>query len=64
MKNGWMLLFGARWQPLHPLLDDHPVLYVSSANLTGHPPAADTGTALAMFPPTVTPTPVYAICTV
>ncbi|MFD4242412.1 Sua5/YciO/YrdC/YwlC family protein [Streptomyces sp. NPDC058525] len=53
VKDGWMLLFGARWQPLHPLLDDHPVLYVSSANLTGHPPAADTGEALAMFPPTV-----------
>ncbi|MFD7081589.1 Sua5/YciO/YrdC/YwlC family protein [Streptomyces sp. NPDC002181] len=53
VKDGWMLLFGARWQPLHTLLDDHPVLYVSSANLTGHPPAADTGEALAMFPPAV-----------
>ncbi|MFE2141138.1 Sua5/YciO/YrdC/YwlC family protein [Streptomyces sp. NPDC059456] len=53
VKDGWMLLFGARWQPLHPLLDGHPVLYVSSANLTGRPPAADTGDALAMFPPTV-----------
>ncbi|MFE6836710.1 Sua5/YciO/YrdC/YwlC family protein [Streptomyces sp. NPDC057705] len=53
VKDGWMLLFGARWQPLHPLLDDHPVLYVSSANLTGCPPAADTGEALAMFPPSV-----------
>ncbi|MFE7546411.1 Sua5/YciO/YrdC/YwlC family protein [Streptomyces gardneri] len=53
VKDGWMLLFGARWQPLHPLLDDHPVLYVSSANLTGRPPAADTGEALAMFPPAV-----------
>ncbi|MFD5408399.1 Sua5/YciO/YrdC/YwlC family protein [Streptomyces nojiriensis] len=53
VKDDWMLLFGTRWRPLHPLLDDHPVLYVSSANLTGHPPAADTGEALAMFPPTV-----------
>ncbi|MFE0649394.1 Sua5/YciO/YrdC/YwlC family protein [Streptomyces sp. NPDC059534] len=53
VKDGWMLLFGARWQPLHPLLDDHPVLYVSSANRTGRPPVADTGEALAMFPPTV-----------
>ncbi|MFC9397394.1 Sua5/YciO/YrdC/YwlC family protein [Streptomyces sp. NPDC057027] len=53
VKDGWMLLFGARWQPLRPLLDDHPVLYVSSANRTGRPPAADTGEALAMFPPTV-----------
>ncbi|MGW4698938.1 hypothetical protein [Streptomyces sp. NPDC004285] len=52
-KDGWILLFGARWQPLRPLLDDHPVLYVSSANRTGHRPAADTGAALAMFPPTV-----------
>ncbi|GHG41801.1 hypothetical protein [Streptomyces zaomyceticus] len=53
VKDGWMLLFGARWQPLHSLLDDHPVLYVSSANITGSPPAADTAGALAMFPPTV-----------
>lgn len=52
-KDGWMLLFGARWQPLRPLLDDHPVLYVSSANRTGHPPAATTAEALAMFPATV-----------
>ncbi|GAA4992394.1 hypothetical protein GCM10023205_76130 [Yinghuangia aomiensis] len=52
-KDGWMLLFGARWQPLRPLLDDHPVLYVSSANRTGHPPAATTAEALAMFPDTV-----------
>ncbi|MFJ1565731.1 hypothetical protein ACIOG8_16115 [Streptomyces erythrochromogenes] len=51
VKDGWMLLFGARWTPLLPLLDDHPVLYVSSANLTGRPSAADTGEALAMFPP-------------
>ncbi|MFE5489156.1 hypothetical protein ACFQ7Z_04225 [Streptomyces virginiae] len=53
VKDGWMLLFGARWQPLHPLLDDHSVLYVSSANATGRPPAAHTAGALAMFPPTV-----------
>ncbi|MGA4545136.1 Sua5/YciO/YrdC/YwlC family protein [Uniformispora flossi] len=52
-KDGWMLLFGARRQPLRPLLDDHPVLYVSSANRTGHPPAATTAEALAMFPDTV-----------
>ncbi|MEU8775486.1 hypothetical protein [Streptomyces sp. NPDC048606] len=53
VKDGWMLLFGARPRPLRPLLDDHPVLYVSSANRTGHPPAGDTDSALAMFPPTV-----------
>ncbi|MER5813675.1 hypothetical protein ABT143_36830, partial [Streptomyces sp. NPDC002033] len=53
VKDGWMLLFGARWRPLRPLLDDHALLYVSSANLTGRPPAADTAGALAMFPATV-----------
>ncbi|WP_017569068.1 L-threonylcarbamoyladenylate synthase [Nocardiopsis halotolerans] len=53
VKDGWVLLFGTRWQPLRPLLDDHPVLYVSSANRTGHPPAATTGEALAMFPAAV-----------
>ncbi|MEW2041286.1 Sua5/YciO/YrdC/YwlC family protein, partial [Streptomyces sp. NPDC005534] len=52
-KAGWALLFGARWQPLRPILDEHPVLYVSSANLTGRPPAATTADALAMFPATV-----------
>ncbi|WP_444960452.1 hypothetical protein [Nocardiopsis sp. M1B1] len=52
-KDGWVLLFGARWQPLRPLLDDHPVLYVSSANRTGSPPVATTGEALAMFPAAV-----------
>jgi L-threonylcarbamoyladenylate synthase len=52
-KDGWMLLFGARWEPVRPLLDDHPVLYVSSANRTGRPPAAHTDEALAMFPATV-----------
>ncbi|MFD5872049.1 hypothetical protein [Streptomyces sp. NPDC060322] len=52
-KDGWVLLFGARWQPLRSLLDEHPVLYVSSANRTGHQPAATTEEALAMFPTTV-----------
>ncbi|MBT1189645.1 hypothetical protein HET69_38110 [Streptomyces sp. CJ_13] len=52
-KDGWVLLFGARWQPLAPLLDEHPVLYVSSANRTGHPPAATSAEALAMFPASV-----------
>ncbi|MFJ5230933.1 hypothetical protein ACIQBJ_13680 [Kitasatospora sp. NPDC088391] len=53
VQDGWMLLFGARWEPLRPLLDPHPVLYVSSANRTGQPPAATAADALAMFPPTV-----------
>ncbi|WP_320781175.1 hypothetical protein [Streptomyces sp. CRN 30] len=53
VKDGWMLLFGARWEPLRPLLDEHPVLYVSSANRTGRPPAATTADALEMFPDTV-----------
>ncbi|MEU6534750.1 Sua5/YciO/YrdC/YwlC family protein [Streptomyces sp. NPDC047000] len=52
-KDGWTLLFGARPHPLSPLLDEHPVLYVSSANRTGHPPAATTADALRMFPPGV-----------
>ncbi|MFD7919832.1 hypothetical protein ACFV3R_11475 [Streptomyces sp. NPDC059740] len=49
VKDGWMLLFGARWESLRPLLDRHPLLYVSSANRTGHQPAATTAEALAMF---------------
>ncbi|CAL9593713.1 hypothetical protein SUDANB145_05278 [Streptomyces sp. enrichment culture] len=50
VKDGWMLLFGARWQPLRPLLDRSPLLYVSSANRTGRPPVATTADALATFP--------------
>jgi tRNA A37 threonylcarbamoyladenosine synthetase subunit TsaC/SUA5/YrdC len=49
-KDGWTLLFGARWTPLLPVLREHPVLYVSSANRTGHPPAATASAARAMFP--------------
>ncbi|MGW2400193.1 Sua5/YciO/YrdC/YwlC family protein [Kitasatospora sp. NPDC001664] len=52
-RDGWTMLFGARWEPVLPLLDDHPVLYVSSANRTGRPPAATAAEALAMFPPEV-----------
>ncbi|MFI0228205.1 hypothetical protein [Streptomyces sp. NPDC017086] len=52
-KDGWILLFGARWDPLRPVLDAQPLLYVSSANRTGRPPAATTAEALAMFPATV-----------
>ncbi|MFF4324174.1 hypothetical protein [Streptomyces sp. NPDC001568] len=48
--DGWTLLFGARWEPLRPVLDAHPVLYVSSANRTGHPPAATAARARAAFP--------------
>ncbi|MCX4579584.1 hypothetical protein OHB41_41670 [Streptomyces sp. NBC_01571] len=48
--NGWTLLFGARWSPLQPVLDEHPVLYVSSANRTGRPPAPTAAQARAMFP--------------
>ncbi|MEZ3177489.1 hypothetical protein KYY02_01800 [Streptomyces pimonensis] len=53
VKDGWMLLFGARWQPLRPLLDELPLLYVSSANRTGRQPVATTAGALAMFPAAV-----------
>ncbi|MFJ7587628.1 hypothetical protein ACIQZO_09610 [Streptomyces sp. NPDC097617] len=52
-RDDRVLLFGARWQPLRPLLDEHRVLYVSSANRTGLPPGATTAEALAMFPATV-----------
>ncbi|MDA5283330.1 hypothetical protein [Streptomyces sp. Isolate_45] len=48
--EGWTLLFGARWGPLRAVLDAHPVLYVSSANRTGHPPAATAARARAVFP--------------
>ena len=49
-KDGWALLFGARWAPLRPLLDGFPVLYVSSANRTGRQPVANAAEAVAMFP--------------
>ncbi|MFF2380553.1 hypothetical protein [Streptomyces sp. NPDC058108] len=48
--DGWVLLFGARWSPLRPVLDEHPVLYVSSANRTGLPPAPTAARARAVFP--------------
>ncbi|WP_371484714.1 hypothetical protein [Kitasatospora sp. NBC_00315] len=57
-RDGWALLFGARWEPLLPVLDAFPVLYVSSANRTGHPPAATAAQAVAMFAPA---TPVLAL---
>ncbi|MFF1904425.1 hypothetical protein [Kitasatospora sp. NPDC058218] len=50
-KDGWALLFGASWAPLRPLLARFPLLYVSSANRTGRPPAARAADAVAMFPP-------------
>jgi tRNA A37 threonylcarbamoyladenosine synthetase subunit TsaC/SUA5/YrdC len=50
-RDGWALLFGARWPPVRPVLDSFPVLYVSSANRTGHQPVASTAAALEMFPP-------------
>ncbi|GLZ43584.1 Sua5/YciO/YrdC/YwlC family protein [Actinokineospora sp. NBRC 105648] len=50
-QDGWALLFGTRWPPLLPVLAEFPILYVSSANRTGHPPAATAADAIAMFPP-------------
>jgi tRNA A37 threonylcarbamoyladenosine synthetase subunit TsaC/SUA5/YrdC len=50
-RDGHLLLFGARWQPLAHLLDCFPRLYVSSANRTGQPPAATADQAAAMFGP-------------
>ncbi|GAA2586464.1 hypothetical protein GCM10010435_75810 [Winogradskya consettensis] len=45
-RDGWTLLFGAR----SPLVAGHPLLYVSSANRSGSPPAATAAAARAMFP--------------
>ncbi|MCX4745004.1 hypothetical protein OG455_05605 [Kitasatospora sp. NBC_01287] len=56
LRAGHLLLFGARWQPLAPLLARHSRLYVSSANRTGRAPAADAAEAAAMFGPGVTVT--------
>ncbi|MFD7028582.1 hypothetical protein ACFWAR_11180 [Streptomyces sp. NPDC059917] len=53
LRDGHLLLFGARWQPLAPLLEGFPRLYVSSANRTGGPPAATAAEATAMFGPGV-----------
>ncbi|SER22449.1 hypothetical protein [Lentzea albida] len=49
-RDSWALLFGARWTPVRTVLDPFPLLYVSSANRTGSPPAATTTDALGMFP--------------
>ena len=51
LRDGHLLLFGARWQPLAPLLARFPRLYVSSANRTGQAPAATASAAAAMFGP-------------
>ncbi|WP_405020624.1 hypothetical protein OHV05_30965 [Kitasatospora sp. NBC_00070] len=53
LRDGHLLLFGARWQPLAPLLARFPRLYVSSANRTGQAPAATAAQATAMFGPDV-----------
>jgi L-threonylcarbamoyladenylate synthase len=50
VRDGHALLFGARWAPLTRLLAEFPHLYLSSANRTGHPPAATAAEAAAMFP--------------
>ncbi|MER5884870.1 hypothetical protein ABT160_13655 [Streptomyces sp. NPDC001941] len=51
LRDGYLLLFGARWQPLAPLLARFPHLYVSSANRTGQAPAPTAARAAAMFGP-------------
>ncbi|HEV2637298.1 MAG TPA: hypothetical protein VGX23_19250 [Actinocrinis sp.] len=53
LREGHLLLFGSRWQPLTPLLAQFPRLYVSSANRTGQPPAATAAQAAAMFGPDI-----------
>ncbi|MFJ9692832.1 hypothetical protein [Kitasatospora sp. NPDC101183] len=54
-RDGWTLLFGARWAPLLPVLADHPVLYVSSANRTGRAPAATAAGAAELGVPVLGP---------
>ncbi|MFF3212644.1 hypothetical protein ACFYYB_18480 [Streptomyces sp. NPDC002886] len=53
LRDGHLLLFGAHWRPLSPLLTGFPHLYVSSANRTGQPPADTAARAAAMFGPGV-----------
>ncbi len=53
LRDGHLLLFGARWQPLAHLLARFPHLYVSSANRTGQAPAATAAQATAMFGPAI-----------
>lgn len=51
VRDGYALLFGARWGPLRVLHERFPLLYVSSANRTGHAPAAHAAAARAMLGP-------------
>ena len=50
VRDGHVLLFGTVWAPLKPALSAFPRLYVSSANLTGCPPASTANEAVEMFP--------------
>ncbi|MFJ1767828.1 hypothetical protein ACIOD2_46400 [Amycolatopsis sp. NPDC088138] len=52
-RDGHALVFGACWDPLRPILAGAGLLHVSSANRTGHPPAASPAEVRAMFPPDV-----------
>jgi L-threonylcarbamoyladenylate synthase len=49
VREGHASLYGGRWAPLTRLLADFPKLYLSSANRTGHPPAATAAEAAAIF---------------
>ncbi|WP_327257824.1 hypothetical protein [Streptomyces sp. NBC_01244] len=51
LRDGHLLLFGAHWRPLSPLLTGFPRLCVSSVNRTGRPPADTAARATAMFGP-------------
>ncbi|MEU8788292.1 hypothetical protein [Streptomyces sp. NPDC048643] len=53
LRDRHLLLFGARWRPLAPLLARFPRLYVSSANRTGQAPAPTAALAAAMFGPDI-----------
>lgn len=49
VREGHASLYGGRWAPLTRLLADFPKLYLSSANRTGHPPAATAAQAATIF---------------
>jgi tRNA A37 threonylcarbamoyladenosine synthetase subunit TsaC/SUA5/YrdC len=49
VRDGNVLLFGTVWTPLKSALAAFPRLYVSSANLTGRPPATTASEAAEMF---------------
>ncbi|MFG1905723.1 Sua5/YciO/YrdC/YwlC family protein [Kribbella sp. NPDC048928] len=50
VQDGWVVFFDGSWAPLAAIWQRFPVLYGSSANRSGHAPAATGGEARAHFP--------------